>query len=74
MRKLNTKLNASTTRHSQTYSLTDRVNETMQLVLRCYTAEFRFDWESHLSMVEFYYKCVVNEACKHYLFEVSNGF
>ena len=37
MRKLNTKLNTSTARHPQTDVLTEHLNETMQIFLRCYT-------------------------------------
>ncbi len=37
MTKLNTKLCMSTARHPQTHGLTERVNETMQILLRCYT-------------------------------------
>jgi transposase InsO family protein len=43
MRKLNTKLSTSTARHPQTDGLIERVNETMQIVLRCYTIESGFD-------------------------------
>jgi hypothetical protein len=43
MRKLNNKLNMSTARHLQTDGLTERVNETMQILLRCYTTESGFD-------------------------------
>ena len=39
MRKLNTKLNMSTARHPQTDGLAERVNETIQILLRCYTTE-----------------------------------
>ena len=42
----------STARHPQTDGLTKRVNETMQILLRCYTIEFGFDWLSNLPMVE----------------------
>jgi transposase InsO family protein len=44
MRKLNTKLNMSTARHPQPDGLTERVNETMQIVLHCYTIDSGFDW------------------------------
>jgi hypothetical protein len=64
-----------TARHSQTDGLVERVNETMQIVLRCYTAKARFDWVSHLPIVEFYYNCFIyNEASKDSPFEVSYGF
>ena len=75
MRKLNTKLNMSTARHPPTDGLTERVNETMQTLLRCHCAESGFDWASHhLSMVEFYYTCSINEAAQHSPFEVMYGF
>jgi len=74
MRKLNIKLNTSTASHPQTDGLIERVNETLKILLRCYTTESGFDWVSHLSMVEFYYNCYVNEASKHFPFEVSYGF
>ena len=62
MRKLNTKLNMSTARHPQTDGLTERVNETMQILLRCYTTESGFDWVSYLRTIEFNYNCSINEA------------
>jgi len=66
-KKLNTKLNMSAARHHQTDGLTRRVNETMQILLRCYTPETRFGWVSHLPMVEFYYNCSINESSNHLL-------
>jgi hypothetical protein len=74
MGKLNTKLNISTARHPRTNGLTERVNQNMQTLLRCYCAESGFVWTSHLSMVEFYYNCSINEATSHSPFEVKYGF
>jgi hypothetical protein len=74
MRKLNTKLNMSTARHSQSDGLNERVNEAMQILLRCYTTKSGFDWVSHLPMVKFYYYFSINESSKHSPFEVSYGF
>ncbi len=64
----------STARHPQTNGLTERVNETMQILLRCYTAECGFDWVSHLPMIELYYNCSTNESSKHSPFKASYGF
>ena len=46
----------------------------MQTLLRCYCAEPGFDWNSHSSMVEFYYNCFINEATSYSPFEVMYGF
>ena len=70
MGRLNTKLNMSTARHPRNDGLTERVNQTMQTPLRCYCSESGFDWTSHLSMVEFYYNCSINEATTHSPFVV----
>ena len=64
----------STARHPQTDGLTERVNETVQILLRWYTTESGFDWVSHLAMVKFYYNCSTNESSKHSPFEESYGF
>ncbi len=65
----------STARHPRTDGLTERVNQTMQALLRCYCAEFGFDWTtSHLSIVEFYYNCSINEATTTSPFEVMHGY
>ena len=64
----------STARHPRTDGLTERVNQTMQTLLRCYCAESGFDWTSHLSVVEFYYNCSINKATSRFPFEVMYGF
>ena len=72
--QLGTRLNMSTARHPQTDGLSERVNETMQTLLRCYCAERGFDWLQHLPLVEFCYNSAVNEAARHSPFEASYGF
>ena len=64
----------STTRHPRTNGLTERLNQTMQALLRCYFAESDFIWISHLSMVELYYNCSINEESTHLSFEVIYGY
>ena len=64
----------STARYPQTDDLIESVNETMQILLHCYTIKYRFDRVSQLPMIEFYYNCYINEASKHYPLEVSYGF
>jgi hypothetical protein len=64
----------SKARYPQTNGLTERVNEMMQILLRCYANESGFDWVYYLPMVEFYYNCSINESSKLSPFEVSYGF
>ena len=73
-RRLNTKLNMSTARRPQTDGLTERVNETMQSLLRCVCAEAGYDWASHLDMIEFSYNSFVGDAGKHSPFETYYGY
>ena len=65
MWKLNTKLNMTTTRHPRTDGLTERDNETMQTLLRCYCAESGLDWASYMNMGALYYNCSPNEVARH---------
>jgi len=74
MGKLNTKLNTSIARHPRTDGLTERVNQTVQTLLRCDCAESGFDWTSHVSMVDSYYNCSINEATTHSPCEVMYGY
>ena len=67
MGKLITKLNLSIARHPRSDGLTERGNQPMQTLLRCYCAESGFDWTTDLSMVEFYYNCSINETTTHSL-------
>jgi len=64
----------STARHPQTDGLSERVNQTMQQLLRCYTAESGWDWVSRLPLVEFCYNAAVNESTHHSPFEATYGF
>ena len=74
MGKLNTKLNMSTPRHPRTHSLTERVYQTMQTLLRCYCVESGFDWTSQLSMAWLYYNYSINEVTTPSPFEVMYGY
>jgi len=64
----------STARHPHTDGLTERLNQTMQTLLRCYCTKSSVDWTSHVSMIEFYYNCSINEATTHSPFEVMYGY
>lgn len=73
-RKLNTKLNMSTARRPQTDGLTERVNQTMQSLLRCYCAEAGYDWFDQLDMIEFQYNSTESDSTKHSPFESYVGY
>jgi len=74
MGKWNTKSNMSTVRHPRTDGLTERVNQTMQTLLRCDCGKSSFDWTLYLSMIEFYYNGSINEESTHSPFEVMYGY
>jgi hypothetical protein len=64
----------SSARHLQIDGLTERVNETMRILLRCYRTKSRFDKVSQLPMVLLYCNCSINEASTYFPIEMSYGF
>eukprot|EP00877_Chromochloris_zofingiensis_P013639 jgi/Chrzof1/8529/Cz03g14150.t1 len=50
---LGTRLNFSSSYHPESDGQTERVNRTLQQVLRCYAATNPSSWEQHLDLVEF---------------------
>ena len=73
-RALGTKLNMSTARRPQTDGLSERVNETLQQLLRCYACEADSNWVLQLPVLEFCYNTQKNEAIRDAPFDVSYGF
>ena len=73
-RALGTKLNMSTARRPQTDGLSERANETLQQLLRCYACEADSNWLSQLPVLEFCYNTQQNESVRDSPFEVSYGF
>ena len=71
---LGTRLNMSTARRPQTVGLSERSNETMQQLLRCYACEIDNQWVDALPMVEFCFNNAVNEALRMSPFEANYGF
>jgi hypothetical protein len=63
--RLNTKLNLSTAQHPRTYGLTVTINQITKTLLRCLFAESGDDWTFHLSIIELYNNCSINEATAH---------
>ena len=52
---LGTKLNFSTAYHPQSDGQTERVNQTVEDLLRACVLDFGGSWEDHISLVEFSY-------------------
>jgi hypothetical protein len=73
-RRLRTRLNMSSSRHPETYGLTERVNSTFQQLLRCLCCYDGYDWTTLLPQVEF--ACNASRALgiEHTPFEANFGF
>ena len=71
---LGTKLNMSTARRPQTDGLSERSNETMQQLLRCYACETDDQWVDALPMVEFCFNNAVSESLRISTFQANYGF
>ena len=52
---LDTKLNFSTSYHSQSNGLTERVNQVLECMLQMYVRDYLKKWEDYLLLVEFAY-------------------
>ena len=61
----------STARRPQTDGLSERSNESMQQLLRCYACETDDKWVDALPMVEFCFNNAVNESLRISPFEAN---
>jgi hypothetical protein len=73
-RRLGTRLNMSFSRHLETSGLTERVNNTIQQLLRCFCCYDALDWTTLLSEVEFAYNAFRALGIEHTPFEANFGF
>jgi transposase InsO family protein len=73
-RRLGTRLNMSSSRHPETYGLTERVNITFQRLLRCFCCYDGSDWTILLPQVEFAYNASRPLGIEHTPFEANFGF
>jgi transposase InsO family protein len=73
-RRLGTRLNMSSSRHPETYGLTERVNNTFQQPLRCFYCYDGYDWTTLLPQVEFAYNASRALRIEHTPFEANFGF
>jgi transposase InsO family protein len=73
-RRLGTRLNMSSSRHPETYGLTERVNNTFQQLLRCSCCYDGSDWTTLLPQLEFAYNASRALGIEHTPFEANFGF
>ncbi|KAL5512841.1 hypothetical protein ACEPAH_3239 [Sanghuangporus vaninii] len=64
----------STAYHPQTNGQTERVNQEMEQLLRCYSSLQQDDWDEHLPMAEFAYNSRTHSSTGKTPFEVIYGF
>lgn len=70
---LKTKLRMSTSYHPQSDGQTERMNRTLEEVLRSYVNDKQNDWDNHLAAVELAYNTSVNESTGFSPFYLSYG-
>jgi hypothetical protein len=73
-RRLGTRMNMSSSRHSKTDRLTERVNRTFQQLLRCFCCYDGTHWTNMLPQVEFAYNASRALGIKHTPFEAYFSF
>jgi putative transposase len=73
-RRLDTRLNMSSSRHPGTNGLTERVNNTFQQLLRCFCCYDGSDWTTLLPQREFAYNASRALGIEHTPFEANFGF
>ncbi|KAK8942729.1 hypothetical protein KSP39_PZI009417 [Platanthera zijinensis] len=70
---LGTDLNLSTAYHPTTDGQTERVNQILEDMLRCYILDYKGAWDEHLPLVEFAYNNSYQESLKMAPFEALYG-
>jgi transposase InsO family protein len=70
---LGTSLDMSTAYHPQTDGQTERMNRTLEEMLRSYVSDKGSDWDQHLAMAELAYNTAVQESTGYTPFQLSYG-
>lgn len=73
-KQLGTKLNMSTTYHPQTDGLTERLNQTLEMYLRCFCSSIPRKWVELLSMIEWCYNTTYHIDIQIIHFEALYGY
>ena len=71
---LGTRLDMSTAFHPQSDGQTERMNRTLEDILRAYVSSKQDDWHLHLPLAEFAYNNSVQASSKHTPFFANYGF
>ncbi len=70
---LGTKLQMSTSFHPQTDGQTERMNRTLEDILRAYVTDKQQDWDEHLSLAEFAYNNSLQASTQYTPFFMNYG-
>jgi len=65
MQALGVKHAPSTAYHAQTDGATERLNQTLEIMLRAYTSPMQDDWCEHLPLVQLAYNTASNSSTGH---------
>jgi transposase InsO family protein len=73
-RSLGTKLSMSSSYHPQSDGQSERSNQSVEQVLRCYVSAYNNDWDAHLALAEFSLNSAVNVSTGFSPFRLMYGF
>lgn len=73
-RSLGTKLSMSSSYHPQSDGQSERSNQSVEQVLRCYVSAYNNDWDKHLALAEFSLNSAVNVSTGFSPFRLMYGF
>lgn len=73
-KSLGTKLSMSSAYHPQTDGQSERSNQTVEQILRCYVSAYNTDWDKHLALAEFSLNSAVSVATGFSPFRLMYGY
>jgi hypothetical protein len=71
---LGTKLRMSSSFHPETDGQSERTNQTVEQILRCYTNKFHDDWDTHVGLAEFSLNSATNISTGVSPFKLMYGY
>ena len=73
-RLLGTQLNYSTAFHPQSYGSSERLNQCLEVYLRCMTGERPHNWSKWIALTEWWYSTNFHNSLKMTLFQALYGY